>query len=125
VIDTKITCTTQSEATHILLTFALLKDGKPDMAEQEQQYQTKGNVICPLGWVIVCSQPVTLSGKMPPLYQWLDRTRDAREAARTAKLEEEAAHQFQAKLAADAEREAAEAKRLADIEAQKPKEVEP
>jgi hypothetical protein len=116
--------TTKAAATHVWITYALMnKAGEADMSEQEQILFTEGNESCPDGWIEVIRQygkavnPARLS-------QWSDTARDAKECVRTAKIEEEVAYQFQAKLAADAEREAAEAKRLADIEAQKPKPVE-
>jgi len=120
----KWTGTTKAAATHVWITYALKnKAGEADMSEQEQILFEVDDESCPDGWIEVIRQygkatnPARLS-------QWSDRARDQKEFARTAKLEEEAAYQFAAKLAADAEREAAEAKRLTDIEAQKPKPVE-
>ena len=121
----KWTGTTEAAATHVWITYALKnKAGEADMSEQEQILFEVDDESCPDGWIEVIRQygkatnPARLS-------QWSDRARDQKEFARTAKLEEEAAYQFAAKLAADAEREVAEAKRLADLEKQKPKEVEP
>jgi hypothetical protein len=116
----KYTITPEASATHVWITYAMLQNGKPNMAEQEQILFVKGNEKTPAGWIEVYRQYGKASGPgVARLGMWSDTSRDEKEAVRIQAIEKEAADKAAAIEAARVEAEIREAKRLAEIEAQK------